>query len=244
MQRGFIIWRGPSLFDGAPILAYLGLVSANRKIGPTMAQAWILPDVDGPAPVDLIRSGLDVSVCGDCPHRSTASGGSGACYVLAFRGPQSAWKACRDGHRLERAPDSPEVTVALAGRMLRLGAWGDPAAVPWGTWAPLVAAARSTVGYTHAWRDCDPALRSACMASCDCPADREAARADGWRTFRILAAGENRGRGESLCAALRGLHCDACGRCCGGSVGADVCLPVHGGKANRFEAWRAARQGA
>jgi hypothetical protein len=87
MANGFVVWEGESCLDGAPIvLIVIGFSrkSTNRKTG-GMLQSYILRrDV---SPLEAVRIGLDPSVCGDCPHRSTASGGEGSCYVnMTVRG--------------------------------------------------------------------------------------------------------------------------------------------------------------
>jgi hypothetical protein len=64
-----IIWEGPSMLDGAPIIVIatgLAQDSQNTKTG-NLIQTWIMrADVD---PMRAIREGLDASICGDCKHR-------------------------------------------------------------------------------------------------------------------------------------------------------------------------------
>jgi hypothetical protein len=101
-----IVWEGPSQLDGAPIVAVATYdtrddhSSANTKTG-AMAQIYILrSDI---APLDVLARGLDTSICGDCPHRSPASGGSGACYVQVAKAPRGIWEAIqRDGTRVTK----------------------------------------------------------------------------------------------------------------------------------------------
>ncbi len=75
LEEGFVLYDGPSLIDGAPILAIVtgtskASVSGNVKTGP-MLQTWILrKDVSPQAAVD---QGLDGSICGDCMHRGTVA---------------------------------------------------------------------------------------------------------------------------------------------------------------------------
>ena len=125
-RSAIVVYRGPSAIDGSPIVAILsGLVepSDNSKTGP-MAQLWILPaDV---APHEAQRTGEDRSVCGACPMRpSIAPKGSPRCYVKTFQGPLSTWKA---NHA--EPVDLAGAVAALRGKALRLGAYGDPAAIP------------------------------------------------------------------------------------------------------------------
>ena len=47
-EIGFILYRGPSLLDGSPIVVVATMASSNRKTGLTgkknMVQVWILAD--------------------------------------------------------------------------------------------------------------------------------------------------------------------------------------------------------
>jgi hypothetical protein len=69
--------------------------------------------------------------------------------------------------------------------MLRLGAYGDPAAIPFEVWRALLQATRSWIGYTHSWRVCDPRFKTIVMASVDTVDEFVTAGLKGWRTFRI-----------------------------------------------------------
>ena len=68
-RNGVILYEGPSLIDGAPIVVIatgLKKPSKNAKTA-DMVQTWILrKDIH---PKYAVRSGDDVSICGQCPHR-------------------------------------------------------------------------------------------------------------------------------------------------------------------------------
>ena len=68
-SNGVILYEGPSVIDGAPIVAIatgLKSPSSNDKTG-TMVQVWILrADV---APHEAQKTGADESICGNCPMR-------------------------------------------------------------------------------------------------------------------------------------------------------------------------------
>jgi hypothetical protein len=65
-----IIYRGPSLIDGAPIVVIATYSDRNKKTG-TMLQTYIIrEDVD---PREASKTGADISICGTCPHRGTAT---------------------------------------------------------------------------------------------------------------------------------------------------------------------------
>src|SRR5262245_25281056 len=66
---GLVLYRGPSLLNGRPIVCIatgLARQSKNRTTGPVV-QTYILPDRENP--LAALASGGDAAVCGDCPHR-------------------------------------------------------------------------------------------------------------------------------------------------------------------------------
>lgn len=224
-----IALRTPSAFDGRPVKVVLsGLVdgSSNTKTGP-MIQSYILPD--GVHPVEAQKTGADATVCGDCPARKVREGW---CYVTPFPMLTIA--------RLEREGKLPlltahEVLAAVEGRPLRLGAYGDPAAVPYDWWRPLVDRASMWTGYTHAWRTCDQRFRLITMASVETLADAQLARERGWRTFRTRPTGGVLAQNEIVCPAeTRGVTCAACKLCKGGALGKSIAIDAHGALATRF----------
>jgi len=220
---GFILYRGPSLLDGAPIVVISTHSSKNAKTG-GMVQTWILrEDI---APTAALKSGADVSICGQCPHRPALGG---ACYVTVFQAPLAVWKAYKRG-RYPALPDG----APYAGRMVRLGSYGDPAAAPLEVWDRVTAGSAGTTGYTHQWTVSDIRLSKYCMASCDTPADRASAKHAGYRTFRIRLQSEDKHAGEVICpASVEGgskLNCNTCGHCNGRATGrkGDVVIIAHG----------------
>lgn len=224
------------MLDGAPIVVVATGYgkSSNRKTG-AMIQTWILRrDM---LPTDASKSGADASVCGACPHRWHTGG---ACYVNIGQAPQAVFRAYRNG-RYPRATSAPAPADLGAGRAVRLGSYGDPAAVPAEVWRAFTSRAALHTGYTHQWATGHAdALRGLCMASADNAQERDAARASGWRTFRIMAAGESLGERESTCPASaeagHKLTCDACGACNGADSGrrGSIAIVVHGSLASRF----------
>ena len=220
-------YDGPSEIDGAPIVGIVsGLVtrSRNRKTG-DLFQTWIMPrDVK---PNDAVKTGDDVSVCGDCILRPTLHRHKPIedwpCYVKTFQGPRSVWEATRD---LSEATLSEMVNAPNRDAGIRLGAWGDPTAIPIWYWIALFHVLRqrlkrSRPGYTHQWRTCDPAWSGHVMASVHSPAEREQAKGRGFRTFRIIGDPSEVGHGEILCPnTTHGVQCADCGLC-DGSTGVD-----------------------
>ncbi len=177
-----LFYRGPSLLDGAPIVGLLSGLdgeSTNAKTGP-VCQTYILrADV---SPNAALQSGADVSICGDCKLRGVG-GFDRRCYVTTAYGPAQVWKRFAAGAVLEAS--WPELQAVVEGRVLRLGTYGDPAAIPFEIWKMLLATAASWLGYSHAWRRCDPRFKTICMASVDTIDEFHAAHLAGWRTFRV-----------------------------------------------------------
>ena len=240
MSNGFVVWEGASRFDGSPIvLIVTGLKrkSSNRKTG-AMVQSYILRrDV---APLEAIRIGLDGAICGDCRHKSRAGGGDGSCYVNIGQGPRAVYACYERGGYPELEPAECAEAIKARGLGLRLGSYGDPAAVPLAVWLPLVESATWRTGYTHQWRSY-PEFRPYVMASVDSPAEALEARAAGWGYFRVAARGDSRRiRGEARCPASaesgRRVTCAGCPIQCSGSGGtlAGRVIQAHGSTAGRF----------
>ena len=235
---GAILWSGPSEIDGGPVVAIVtGLspaLSKNQKTGP-MAQTWILrSDV---APRRAVELGLDRSICGDCGLRQ------GACYVTLHHGPRAVFSSYVAG----AYPTIDELGFDWARhQVIRFGAYGDPAAVPAAIWFKLAAHAAGHTGYTHQWRDARfQALRFLLMASVDTPDEAWAARAAGWRTFRVRLPEDPMLPTEAQCPASieagRRTSCFDCMQCDGArlhDVRSNYVTIAHGSGANTYRRTR------
>lgn len=232
---GYIIYRGASLLDDKPIVvvAITGK-SSNSKTG-DMVQTYILAD-NGKSPVESAKALDDVSVCGDCKHRR---GLGGSCYVNLGQGP----RAVMDGVIRGIYPDNIiNAAFAVHKRKVRLGTYGDPAAVPAYVWETLLSGADSHTGYTHQWQKGKADhVKQWCMASVDTPKEMAIAKMEGWRTFRVrVADGSPEYSHEMKCPASaemnKRLTCDTCMACSGGvnTKKASVTIIVHGSLKNRF----------
>ena len=257
---GAVIYRGPSNLDGEPIVAILtGLktASTNRKTG-AMLQTYILPDREKGSPVTWVIEGADRSVCGRCPHRRQLAcycGWAGfpeervldrcpecgaddlesvrTCYVNLGKGPNLVAGAFRRG-RYHDARDPRAIARLASGRGVRLGTYGDPAAVPTWVWEALVSSASYHTGYTHQFgtEGFDSTLLGLCMRSADSLDD---AAKDDSRTFLVRPIGAPLPEGYADCPSIRGVQCADCRLCGGGSVEArSISIEAHGPTGKRF----------
>lgn len=230
---GYIAYEGPSLIDGAPIVVIINKLdgSDNAKTGAIVQSFIIRSDV---APTDALKSGADVSICGQCPHRPILARetGEAPCYVNVGRSVRAVYDAYKRG-RYTRA-DAATIARALAGKIVRLGTYGDPAAAPVTMWAQITRYAAGRRGYTHQWARPDfdaQAWAPLVMASAD-NVD-EAARANllGMRVFRV-SMGVDVQAGEAMCPASaeagRRATCAKCTLCSGTSIQArDIVIADH-----------------
>ena len=236
-SNGRVLYQGPSMLDGKPIVVIAtGLTrwSFNSKTG-AMVQVYILlADV---APHVAAKLGLDVSICGDCRHKPTVDG---SCYVDVWKDPNQIWKCWTTGSGY---PDfHPDDLGLFQRRKVRVGSYGDPAAAPYAVWETILTVCDGNTGYTHQWRTCDPRLKLWLMASADTAEEKAEAEADGWRVFRVRTSAEDEPReaNEFVCGASedRGfvITCEAC-MACGGTMSkalASVTNTIHGSRAKKF----------
>src|SRR5665213_3625885 len=179
-----VVYRGPSLLvPSAQIVAILTSGSRNSKTG-DMAQVWIL--AADKFPRDAAALGEDDSICGDCRWRGDGPGAGRTCYVNLAHAPTNVFRAYQAGRYAEALTDMARFRLGQ-GKHLRLGAYGDPAAVPVRIWERLLHGAAGWTGYTHQWRTCAPWYKTVLMASVDSVAERVEAKQRGWRTFRAVS---------------------------------------------------------
>lgn len=231
--NGVVLYEGPSKLDGAPIVVIatgLRNKSTNEKTG-AMVQTYILrTDVD---PVTAVREGKDASICGDCIHRGDGTGAGRSCYVTLIHGPSAVYRSYLRG--IYPKADAFEAAALFAGRMVRLGTYGDPAAAPFALWKTALLRAKGWTGYTHQWRNVPARWSELVMASADSVADMEAAHDKGYRTFRVTAEPFQNVKGkETTCPASdeKGnvTSCITCKACMGtaGKARASITIAAHG----------------
>lgn len=222
-----IVYDGPSMLNGAPIVAIVTGKTRNRKTG-AMPQVWILPRET--APHTAVKSGDDESVCGDCKHRGTS------CYVLVHNAPLSVWRAFHRGTYGSAAASTQEIRHRLMGLPVRMSAYGDAAALPLEVVEACLDGAHGHTGYTHQWRHAFH-LAPWLMASVDSPAEAIAARMLGWRTFRVRHKGAPLQAREIECLAeSAGITCAQCGLCSGNARPGKrhISIEVHGNGKSKF----------
>jgi len=228
MRSSAIYWSGPSVLDGSPIMLVLSFNSRNEATGP-MTQSWILrSDI---SPLEAVYSGEDVSICGDCIHRGNGNGKGRTCYVNLVFGPNQIYKSYVDG--TITPIDDREASAYMRGRALRMGSYGDPAAVPIEVWERLLSFSTGHTGYTHQWRkDVAKPFKSLLMASCETLAERDEAMAMGWRTFRVKSSLDIIQSGEIVCPKSKPIEdsghrqCFNCLACSGASHAGKVTVVI------------------
>ena len=237
---GHIIYQGPSLIDGQPIFVVALSGSKNTKTG-SMVQTYIMrSDID---PRDASKTGADFSICGGCPHRGHATSDPAkkqaterTCYVLLGQGPRLVFQGFKAG----AYPVSDDLENLGSGRMIRLGSYGDPAAVPSHIWSRLLDQAEGHTAYSHQSDQTGADFRSDMfMASADKLSDAMAYWSANIRTFRVISNVNETQPNEILCPASeeagRLTKCHACGLCGGSDVHAkSIAIVAHGAGKNHF----------
>lgn len=237
--NGAVIYEGPSLIDGAPIVVIvtgLATPSANVKTG-DMLQTWILrADI---SPLEAVETWEDSSICGGCVHRGRkpnkrSKGRKRSCYVQVGQAPRQIFETYKRGGYPTR-----NALGLGTGRAVRLGAYGDPGAVPVAVWQALVVGSTSRTGYTHQWKGKlgTPNLMALCQASIDSASELVTAQARGYGTFRVLRKLETVDANEIHCPADARpgkVTCAACGLC-DGAQGVNVAIPSHGAGASNYD---------
>lgn len=235
-----IIYSGPSLIDGDFIVCVAIVTSGNKKTGNMIQTHIIRADM---SPLEASKTGADFSICGNCKHRGTATSDSTrkqaqgrTCYVNLGQGPNQVFKAYSAGKYSTATPE--QVQAIGRGRMVRLGTYGDPAAVPATIWDQLLKDSAGHTGYTHQHDKAPDYARL--MHSADTAAEALQAHRAGRRTFRVIPLKQWQDNGpasllkaEILCPASKEagqrVTCEKCKLCSGSSVQAkSVAIVAHG----------------
>jgi hypothetical protein len=222
-----IIYNGPSLLDGKPIVVIATHSNRNTKTGKVVQTYILRSDIN---PLEASKTGADFSICGSCPMRGEVTtdpkrkiAKGRKCYVNLGQGVLIVYKAFLRGVYKEGDP-----RTMGRDRFVRVGTYGDPAAVPSEVWDELLAECETWTAYTHQkpWRP-DIAMQSA-----DSYDEAKAHWAEGRRTFRVIVdLGDIDKSKETLCPASKeaGLRvqCTACKLCKGSSLAKSIAIVEH-----------------
>ncbi len=226
-MKNAVIYNGPSLLDGKPIVVIATYSNRNKKTGHVVQTYILRADLN---PLEASKTGEDFSICGNCtmrgevttdPQRKQAKGRR--CYVNLGQGVLIVYKSYLRGVYKEGAARDMG-----RGRFVRVGTYGDPAAVPSHVWDELLAEADTWTAYSHqsGWRP-DIAMQSA-----DSHADAIAHWKAGRRTFRVIKDLDHLDKAkEALCPASkeagRRVQCTACKLCKGSSLAKSIAIVEH-----------------
>ena len=226
-MKSAIIYNGPSLLDGQPIVVIATYSNRNTKTG-HVVQTYIL--CDGINPLEASKTGADFSICGDCimrgepttdPKRKIAK--KRKCYVNLGQGVLIVFKSYERG---VYKPGDPRTMGR--GRFVRVGTYGDPAAVPPEVWDELLAEADTWTAYSHqsGWRP------DIAMQSVDNHVQAVAQWKQGNRTFRVIQdLGQLDRANEALCPASKEMgrraQCTDCKLCKGSSKAKSIAIVEH-----------------
>ena len=226
MKDSIVIYKGISLLDiETPVMVVLSGYnkdSTNIKTGP-LVQLYILPiDI---LPKDAYTSGSK-SVCGDCKYN-----GNNGCYVR-WSHLKGLWNSARS-----QSPISMRLSKELIkGLRVRVGAAGDPAAIPFSFWNSLLSGCEKFTGYTHQWNKPEyQNLSSLFVASTDSKDETRRANDKGWSTFEVID-NEEPSASSILCLATdptkqkNGLafNCASCMGCNGKGKQKNWYVKLHG----------------
>jgi hypothetical protein len=240
MKKNLILWEGNSLLDNAPIAVIALLSSNNRKTGDNgtknMVQTVIIrTDID---PVTASKNKQDESICGSCIHRQSLGG---ACYVNLGQMPLSVYRAYKRGSYEYLSNMNKHW---LYGRALRLGAYGDPAAIPVEIWSNVINDCKIShyTGYTHQLNykkngfKFNKDLTNFCMISADTPKQAKKIRDLGYRTFRVKTENSPIMTNEIECLSdTKGIKCIDCGLCDGiGKNKTSIVIDIHGSRKKSY----------
>jgi hypothetical protein len=244
-----VIYNGPSLIDGSPIVVIAIMHSGNVKTGNMIQTHIIRQDM---SPMQASKIGADYSVCGDCMHRGTPTNDPAkktaqgrTCYVNLGQGPNQVFKAFTAGKYPTATTE--QITAIGNGRMVRLGTYGDPAAVPDTVWDALLLKAEGHTGYTHQHNAKQAPDYRRMMYSADNALEASKAHAKGYRTFRVIPVQDYKESGktalmsnEVLCPASKEAGfkttCNACKLCTGSTLKAkSVAIVAHGTSRNNVK---------
>ena len=239
-KETLVLYKGISLLDDeTPIMVVMSGFkkdSNNKKTG-SLVQLYILPVHD--TPKDTYFAGSK-AVCGDCKYN-----GNNGCYVR-WSNLGSLWRAAKNQSAIPMSLSKE----FLRGLRVRVGAAGDPAAVPTSVWSELLSTCENFTGYTHQWnKEQYQDMQGLFMASVDNARENVKARALGWSTFFVTDSEDEAKKEGTRCLASAGktdIHglpttCSTCMLCNGKSRNQKTITEVLHGASNTLHKARKAR---
>ena len=203
--NGYIIYKGPSLLDKKPIVVIALAKSVNTKTG-NMVQTYILrEDID---PRLANKTGQDFSICGNCPlkgephnEKGRATAKNRACYVNLGQGVLISYNQYKKG--AYPMATNKQIKDIGAGRVVRLGTYGDPASVPRKIWDVLLKDCVHHTGYSHQ-HNLKDSYQDITMKSVETLTQAQQSWNKGIRTFRTINNIKELVKGnEILCPASK-----------------------------------------
>lgn len=231
---GFVLHEGPSLIGSGDVVAIATLTSKNIKTG-NMVQVWILPKhMD---PLDALQASQNSGACGQCPLQGCFDDTlkrmvNRVCYVNVGQAPKQVYNSYAKGKypRFQRQYHE----CLLKDREIRIGAYGDPAALPTHLVKYLAQVGSGWTGYSHQLFSIDQrranALAKYLMVSCHTPAQHAEAKRRGWRSFVAIHPKQSIPADAVQCPNYtHGVLCADCQLCRGTSRPAkDIYVVAHG----------------
>lgn len=229
--NGFILYEGPSLFDGEPIVVIITgyeTPTSNRKTG-DMVQSWIIKQ--GEYPNEAISNNTDSSICGNCPLKGKV------CYVMMMP-VNNIYRNYKEG-RYPHINNQILRKIKRRHRLIRIGSYGDPCASPIESWVPLIDACDGYTGYTHAWFYSNPLWKKYLMASVETIELMNRANSLGWRTYRVTNNLSDVTNREVVCTNYldNDILCEDCQLCNGYNKKPNIVNLIHGAswKVNNYK---------
>ena len=179
-------------------------------------------------PLADVTAGTDTCICRHCPHRG--SGTKRTCCVNVGQALVNILKTCK---KVTYRPITSYQEV-LEDRVVRFGAYGDPAFIPDGVVARALTFAKGHTGYTHQWyQDFADDFRGVFMASVDSDLEEQTAQSQGWKTFRVFHP-DAEISGSKICPASITEHHVQCMKCllCNGKK-TNIGIHAHGRAASQ-----------
>jgi len=189
--------------------------------------------------LDALYEDDNWKLCGNCALQGTYDKENKrfenrACYVNLGWLDHTVVKAYASGRYLPYSREKHE--FLLATREIRHGAYGDPAAMPDHLIQYLCEVGTSWTGYTHQafWQHPKRAafLAKYMMISCHNKAQHAEAQRRGWRSFSVIADGQDAPSNSVECPfGTHGVKCIDCGLCKGLSLKAKSVYTIAHAKA-------------